>query len=139
MIAYIRRIYYTKFFYSNYIDIRRSYMAYRIPFSNSTLSSRAKTWLIFYLLIQFILGIGLLYASFIFVPFIFLVLIHIYSIVQLMKSKKQGFYILLGSDIIFLLYTILTKKPMDFFYLAIINFLFLFITWACIQALWKKR
>lgn len=114
-------------------------MSDRISFSNSTLSNQAKMWLVFYLLIQFILGIGLLYASFIFVPYIFLVLIHIYSIVQLMKSKKQGFYILLGSELIFLLYTILTKKPKDFFYLAIINFLFLFITCFCIQPLWKKR
>ena len=109
-----------------------------MTFSNATLPNRAKRLLFFSLLIQIMLGIGLIYSNLIFIPYIVLFFIHTYCIFQLIRSNKQVFYILLGSDTIFFVYLIITKNSSVFLYLSIINFVLLSIIRYCIHPLWKK-
>lgn len=110
--------------------------------SNSSYPTYAKIWFILYLAINFLFGVSFFYtqsSTNSYIPYIALALINMYGIALLLKENKQGFYTCFSAELIFLIYTLVTKKPTIYITITLINFICILITWICARRLWNKK
>lgn len=98
-----------------------------------------KLWLILLECSNLVLGGSFFYFRFENFPFLALALINIYSITLLQEQKKQGFYTLCTAQFIFLIYSLVTKKPLLYLRLSGLHVLLLIITFLTVLPLWKER
>lgn len=116
-------------------------MSKKTLLSNSSYPAYTKIWLLLYLVINFLFGASFFYTHSSIsssIPYIALALINMYGISLLLRENKQGFYTCFSSEIIFLLFTLITKKPSIYITITLLNFVFLLITWICVRKLWNK-
>lgn len=106
--------------------------------SNIIYPNYAKIWFLLYLLADLAFGFSFIYTHHLVIPYIAFALINLYGIIFLIKANRQGFYTLISAQIIFLIYTLLTKKPSAFLSISAVNFFFLLITWICSYSLWTS-
>ena len=113
-------------------------MAKHTLFSSEPLSPLTKVWFFIYILMQFALSIGLIYIDLLYLPYIFLALFNILAMIQLLQARKQGFYLLLSYEVVFIVHALLTDKPKEFILLWILNLLLIAITWLFLYSQWRK-
>ena len=123
--------------HSNYI--REVTMSKHTFMSKTSYPLFTKFWLLMYLAINVLFGISFFYTKSLSLPYIALALINLYAIVLLIKENKQGFYTLCSSELIFVGYTFLTKKPTAYRVICIFNLLCILITWICVRRMLDRK
>lgn len=99
----------------------------------------AKFWLLMYLAINVLFDISFFYTKLLSIPYIALSLINLYAIMLLIKENRQGFYTLCSSELIFICYTFLTKKPTTYRVISSFNLLCVLFTWICVRRMWYRK
>ena len=107
--------------------------------SNTSYPLYVKLWFLIYLTINFLFGISFLFTRTLVIPYTAFALINLYALLLLTKENQHGFYTLCSSELIFIGYALITKKPTAFLSISLFNSFCILITWFCIRPIWKKH